>query len=883
MLLLVLSCVMLLSCGNDGAWALSQQDPEGAARGALREGRYEDAISAFRALTGRDGGGSVAARRGLVYALSAVGRYDEAETAARTFVSVGDVQLQRALGDVLRHRGKLDDAAAAYAAAVRGGASDSLLARVSAAELLLAGGDRAGAMREFDHFIDVWNDRRPSLSSEELMAVAIACRHLGADNPELFKDALKAFDAAIAKEPEALAPRVGAAELFLEKYNLADARSAIDEVLQVNPRHPDALRASAKRQYAEGEPGTMESVRAVLAVNPGHVPARSMLAQLLLDTEDYAGAAAQADSALAINPASSEALAMRGAVQSLRGDDAGFAATRRQALAVRPHDASFFATLGEVSARNRHYRRAQEFAAEGVALDSSSWHAWGVLGENQLRNGEIAAGRASLERAFAGDPYTVRVKNTLDLLDTFDGYREVTSGRFLMMAEAKDANLLALYVAPLGEEAYDSLVARYGIRPEPPIRIEFFRSHADFSVRTVGLAGLGALGVSFGTTLAMDSPAARAKGEFNWGSTFWHELAHTFTLGASEHEVPRWFSEGLSVLEERRAREGWGANVTLDFLAAWKGDLLVPVSRMNDGFMRPAYPQQVIHSYYQASLVCEMIEREFGANALTDMLLAWRDGLTTAQVFARVLQLEPAELDKRFATWMDERFGARRDAVEPARLRRDADDARTGRLEVPAGKYVAALERATRTLQAGDTAAAIQEFDAAREIFPEYAGEASPYRALAAISVARGDEPAAIAALRTVVNSDETSYEAHRLLATLLEQQGDSAGAARVLERAMYIWPFDLGDHQRLAGLLAATGNTQAVVRERRAVVALAPTDRAEAYYQLAKALLDAGDRTQARREVLRALEEAPSFRQAQDLLLTLQGGTPTPPGGGIR
>jgi len=75
-----------------------------------------------------------------------------------------------------------------------------------------------------------------------------------------------------------------------------------------------------------------------------------------------------------------------------------------------------------------------------------------------------------------------------------------------------------------------------------------YRRHADFSVRTVGLAGLGALGVSFGSTLAMDAPSARPPGDFNWGSTAWHELTHAFTLGASGHRVPRWLSEGLSVL-----------------------------------------------------------------------------------------------------------------------------------------------------------------------------------------------------------------------------------------------------------------------------------------------------------------------------------------------
>src|SRR6185503_18134860 len=124
--------------------------------------------------------------------------------------------------------------------------------------------------------------------------------------------------------------------------------------------------------------------------------------------------------------------------------------------------------------------------------------------------------------------------------------------------DRKESALLSIYGSALAEEAYDSLAARYGYKPATPVRVEVYNSHADFSVRTVGLAGLGALGVSFGNVVAMDSPSAREGGEFNWGSTLWHELAHVFTLGMTAHRVPRWLSEGLSVVEERRARRTWG-------------------------------------------------------------------------------------------------------------------------------------------------------------------------------------------------------------------------------------------------------------------------------------------------------------------------------------
>ena len=60
-------------------------------------------------------------------------------------------------------------------------------------------------------------------------------------------------------------------------------------------------------------------------------------------------------------------------------------------------------------------------------------------------------------------------------------------------------------------------------------------------------------------------------------------------------------------------------------------------------------------------------------------------------------------------------------------------------------------------------------------------------------------------------------------------------------------------------------------------IFALDPVDRAEALYQLAVAYHEAGDAASARRAVLQALEGAPNFDKAQELLLKLQptGGRP--------
>ena len=90
-----------------------------------------------------------------------------------------------------------------------------------------------------------------------------------------------------------------------------------------------------------------------------------------------------------------------------------------------------------------------------------------------------------------------------------------------------------------------------------PVQVEVYPNHEDFAVRTMGMPGLGALGVTFGRVIAMDSPSARRPGDFNWGSTLWHEMSHVFILTATNFRVPRWFTEGLAVHEEGERSPEW--------------------------------------------------------------------------------------------------------------------------------------------------------------------------------------------------------------------------------------------------------------------------------------------------------------------------------------
>jgi tetratricopeptide (TPR) repeat protein len=842
---------------------------------ALRTGKYQEAIALLSKVSPTDSEWP-AAQRDLVRAYAIIGKYDDAENTARRDVAAkGGKELLNTLGEVLLARGKRVPAESAFVRATAEHASDSLTAAVNLAVLHYDRGDRARAMKEFDHFIDVYNASAGSgLTSDELVAVATAVEYLGANDPQLFKDALKAYDRALGADPANAEAKVKLGELFLRKYNFDEAQKTFNEVLQTNPNDPRALLGAARRLENDGQSGADSLLRAALNVNPDYVEARTLHAEMLLSLEDYAAAQQDVDHALRINPTSEHALAVAAAIKYLTHDQAGFEALRARALAMNPSDAEFYGALAELAAQVRLYRAAADFAKQGVALDPKNWRDWNVLGMNELRLGQIAEGKKSLETSFGGDPYNVWVKNTLDLLDTYKNYDLTSSDHFQFMIEKDESPILSVYLKDLAERAYATFAKKYGYTPPPPIRIEVYRSHADFSVRTVGLAGLGALGVSFGTTLAFDSPAAKDAGPFNWGSTFWHELAHTFTLGTTDNRIPRWFSEGLSVYEEHHAfKAGWGFGVTPTFLAAFKAGRLVPVSRMNDGFMHPAYPEQVGYSYYQASLVCELIARDYGEPALLKMLQGYKDGLTTDQVFQRVLNIDVKAFDKKFDDYLRTRFAAILPSItkESPRVSREMS--------------VAGAEQAAKNtpndfgvqLVAGETLIEHNEIDKAIPIlehastlFPEYGGEDSPYALLAAAYAKKNDDRREADALTKLTALTETNAKALTRLSEVLEKFGDAKGAAEALDRAMFINPFDAATHQRLAELARTAGERQLAVRERAAIVALGPVDKADALYQLAQAQHEAGDDVHARTSVLRALEEAPNYEKAQTLLLTL-------------
>jgi tetratricopeptide (TPR) repeat protein len=108
-------------------------------------------------------------------------------------------------------------------------------------------------------------------------------------------------------------------------------------------------------------------------------------------------------------------------------------------------------------------------------------------------------------------------------------------------------------------------------------------------------------------------------------------------------------------------------------------------------------------------------------------------------------------------------------------------------------------------------------------------------------------------------------------LLTLARSLGEAerqADAIDVLEDVLLVAPLRPEVHSELGEALLAAGRATDAVVEYRALLAMQPHDLADAHYRLAKAYAAAEDRASSREHLLYALEIAPHYREAQQLLL---------------
>ncbi|MBV9506663.1 MAG: tetratricopeptide repeat protein, partial [Acidobacteriia bacterium] len=438
----------------------------------------------------------------------------------------------------------------------------------------------------------------------------------------------------------------------------------------------------------------------------------------------------------------------------------------------------------------------------------------------------------------------------LQLMDSYKNFVTFKTDRTVLVVNKKESELLHPYFEDEMLKIIATYEKKYRMKLDRPVQVEVYPDHDDFAVRTSGLPGIGGiLGVTFGYSVAMDSPSGRPPGSFHWAETLWHEMSHVFTLTATGHRVPRWFTEGMAVHEETAVNYEWGDRITPEIIRAIKEKKLLPVTELDRGFVHPTEPSQVIISYFQGGRIIDFINDKWGWDTLLAMLHDYGQGEETGAVIRKELKIEPAEFDKRFIASIE---------ADTKNLVDHFEEWRKGVKEI------------NELSKNKDYAAVIKEGTAIEGLYPDYVEPGSVYEFLAEAYRAKNDKPAAIRELEKYVHQGGRNPASIKSLAKDLEEAGNKKEAAAVLERLNYIYPMDPEQHRSLGRLWLEQGNTDGAIREMRAVLARNPLDPAQAHYDLATAYNRNHQPKLAMDEVVAALETAPGFKPAQKLLLEL-------------
>ncbi len=667
-----------------------------------------------------------------------------------------------------------------------------------------------------------------------------------------FQDANTAFQQLTVREPKNPDYKVAWGRMFMDhgsKDDLGNAADLFNEALQVKPDHSGALTGLALLAADGFDPKAAQLAKRALASDPKNVEAQELLARLALEDNDNPKTIEEARKALAIDPNAVQAKAMLATLDWLAD---------KKESPWDPHTAKGYEVAGYFFVMNRRYDEAIGYFRKAIELDPQLYSARSRLGINLMRMGEDKEAYDQLKICFDNGFQNSATMNSLMLMDTYKDYQTFTTPNTILRLSKKESDLLKPYFESEMQRIIATYEKKYGYKLQRPVRVEVYPNHDDFAVRTLGLPGLGALGVTFGHAIAMDSPSGRPPGSFHWASTLWHEMSHVFTLTITNHRVPRWFTEGMAVHEETAVSPEWGDRLGPDEIAAIKGKKLLPITELDRGFVHPTTPVQVLVSYFQAGRICDYINEKWGWPTLMAMLKDFGNNEDTATVVRKNLKIVPEEFDKQFVASVEK---------ETANVVAHFDD------------WKKALKQISDAVKAKDWDAVIKEGTAIRDHYPDYVEDHSIYELLAEAYLAKDNKPAAIAELQRYMRKGGRNPDSLMLLAKQLEAAGKKKEAAAALERLNFIYPMGREQHQLLGTLWLEEGNNAGAIREFRAVIAAKPIDVARAHYDLARALQADGKPEAAKDELINALETAPGYRQAQKLLLELSetGTTQSP------
>src|SRR5262249_49618845 len=286
--------------------------PVEAATRLFFEGKYDDLDSAIEKLDARDPSVVALKARGMI----ARGKYADAEALLQPVV-------QRAPSSE---------------AALELGLLQKMLGQPAATQTL----ERVAALGA------------SAQTATEMARAGRAYQALGRVKPE----ANQAFIQATRAAPNDLSIETAFGNLFLEKFDYANAMKSYSRVLEIDSRYAPALLGAARALEDEDPPQAAGAIKRLLQINPSSVDAHIFLAGQAADVDHKAEARELLGKALAVNPSSLEAHSALAALAAVEDKTQEFDAEVAKVLAISPSHGAVYRAAGELLARNYRFEEA---------------------------------------------------------------------------------------------------------------------------------------------------------------------------------------------------------------------------------------------------------------------------------------------------------------------------------------------------------------------------------------------------------------------------------------------------------------------------------------------------------------------------------------------
>lgn len=689
------------------------------------------------------------------------------------------------------------------------------------------------------------------------------------------KRVLDLFYDPVRKEfPDVRDSYLASGQLALAKNDFALAAKTFAPATKKFPEDPDAWFGLAQAFAPSSTEDSLNAIKKTLKYNPRHVGAHLLLAEYHIDSEHYPEAEAAIAEALKTNPNSPEAHALRAVLAHLRADEAGELSARAAALKGWPENPTVPHLIGRKLSQKYRFAEGAELQRSALKFDPNFLPAKAQLANDLLRLGDDEGGWKLAEEVQQADPYDVVAYNLVTLREAIKNFRTLESEHFSVRMDPKEADIYGDRVLALLERAHSTLTKKYGLPLKVKTIVEIFPDQKDFAIRTFGLpGGAGYLGVCFGRVITANSPQARPGSTASWEAVLWHEFCHVVTLTLTKNKMPRWLSEGISVYEERQARGNWGEQMKPRYRAMILGEDLTPVSQLSGAFLRPKTPAHLGFAYYESSLVVEWLIERWGIDKMKQVLADLAKGTeinaALAAHFAPIEKLD-AEFAER-AQALANNTGAKLDWSKPTRADLTSAPAVENFLKEKPNNFDALIDQAQRLLLAKKWKEAKAPLEKLIELYPDQRDADSAYSLLAKAQRELGESDAEIATLTKQAELTSDAVDAFERLMQVYSERKDWAKVVDYAARYNAVNPLRPEPNRLMAQAYEELKQRKQAIEAYTTLLALSPSDPASVHYRLAR-LLHEDRNPSAKRHVLLALEEAPRFRPAQELLLEIAG-----------